>query len=93
MTAPREGEVSGGAVEVVPPSVVPAGGPRVGVAEGTLDVLQGDAAGRGLGGEGVAEGVRLGEVGGGDTGGAGQTAQLGVHAAVGPVPSRLESSP
>ena len=45
MTAPREGEVSGGAVEVVPPSVVPAGGPRVGVAEGALDVLQGDAAG------------------------------------------------
>src|SRR4051794_29591777 len=75
--------VGRGAVEVVAAAVVAAGGARVGGAEGVLDVLQRHAAGQRLGGEGVPEGVRLGQLGRGDAGGAGQAAQLGVHAAVG----------
>src|SRR3954462_14874737 len=51
-------EVGGVAVEVVPVAVVAAGGARVGVAEGVLDVLQRCAEPEGFGGVGGAEAVR-----------------------------------
>jgi hypothetical protein len=81
-------QVVGGAVEVVPGAVVAAGGARVGVAQGVLDVLQRSTQAEELGGVGVAEAVRSDT--GPQAGGPAQPIELGVGepVAVGTSPSR-----
>jgi hypothetical protein len=69
-------------------AVVPAGGARVGVAEGVLDVLQRGAEAEGLGGVGVPEAVR-GDAGGGAEAAAAIRAQADLLASYQAAPDTL----